>query len=382
MTVGCACPIDFVMNGKGENLRRGWTTGACATAAAKAAVQALLGGGFPDPVEITLPKGQTVAFALADHCLKPGAAMAAVVKDAGDDPDVTHGALIVVTARPAATGAGILFRAGEGVGTVTLPGLLVPPGEPAINPMPRQMIAAAIAEVAGPEADFEIEIAVPGGAALAERTLNGRLGIINGLSILGTTGIVIPFSCAAWIDSIHRGIDVARATGQDHIAGSTGSTSERVVEAHHGLDPKQLIEMGDFIGGMLKYLRTHPVPRVTIAGGVAKMSKLAQGMLDVHSKRGRADQQALADIATSVGGDAALAAKITASNTVAEAFGHAAAAGIQLGDAVAARAWQVAAPVLQDTGSALEILVIDRDGKIRGVAPFRAVHGARPRNRR
>ena len=382
MTVGCACPIDFVMNGKGENLRRGWTTGACATAAAKAAVQALLGGGFPDPVEITLPKGQTVAFALADHCLKPGAAMAAVVKDAGDDPDVTHGALIVVTARPAATGAGILFRAGEGVGTVTLPGLPVPPGEPAINPMPRQMIAAAIAEVAGPEADFEIEIAVPGGAALAERTLNGRLGIINGLSILGTTGIVIPFSCAAWIDSIHRGIDVARATGQDHIAGSTGSTSERVVEAHHGLDPKQLIEMGDFIGGMLKYLRTHPVPRVTIAGGVAKMSKLAQGMLDVHSKRGRADQQALADIATSVGGDAALAVKITASNTVAEAFGHAAAAGIQLGDAVAARAWQVAAPVLQDTGSALEILVIDRDGLIRGVAPFRAVHGARPRNRR
>ena len=382
MTVGCACPIDFVMNGKGENLRRGWTTGACATAAAKAAVQALLGGGFPDPVEITLPKGQTVAFALADHCLKPGAAMAAVVKDAGDDPDVTHGALIVVTARPAATGAGILFRAGEGVGTVTLPGLPVPPGEAAINPMPRQMIAAAIAEVAGPEADFEIEITVPGGAALAERTLNGRLGIINGLSILGTTGIVIPFSCAAWIDSIHRGIDVARATGQDHIAGSTGSTSERVVEAHHGLDPKQLIEMGDFIGGMLKYLRTHPVPRVTIAGGVAKMSKLAQGMLDVHSKRGRADQQALADIATSVGGDAALAVKITASNTVAEAFGHAAAAGIQLGDAVAARAWQVAAPVLQDTGSALEILVIDRDGKIRGVAPFRAVHGARPRNRR
>ena len=382
MTVGCACPIDFVMNGKGENLRRGWTTGACATAAAKAAVQALLGGGFPDPVEITLPKGQTVAFALADHCLKPGAAMAAVVKDAGDDPDVTHGALIVVTARPAASGAGILFRAGEGVGTVTLPGLPVPPGEAAINPMPRQMIAAAIAEVAGPEADFEIEIAVPGGAALAERTLNGRLGIINGLSILGTTGIVIPFSCAAWIDSIHRGIDVARATGQDHIAGSTGSTSERVVEAHHGLDPKQLIEMGDFIGGMLKYLRTHPVPRITIAGGVAKMSKLAQGMLDVHSKRGRADQQALADIATSVGGDAALAAKITASNTVAEAFGHAAAAGIQLGDAVAARAWQVAAPVLQDTGSVLEILVIDRDGKIRGVAPFRAVHGARPRNRR
>lgn len=382
MTVGCACPIDFVMNGKGENLRRGWTTGACATAAAKAAVQALLGGGFPDPVEITLPKGQTVAFALADHCLKPGAAMAAVVKDAGDDPDVTHGALIVVTARHVTTGAGILFRAGEGVGTVTLPGLPVPPGEPAINPMPRQMIAAAIAEVAGPEANFEIEIAVPGGAALAERTLNGRLGIINGLSILGTTGIVIPFSCAAWIDSIHRGIDVARATGQDHIAGSTGSTSERVVEAHHGLDPKQLIEMGDFIGGMLKYLRTHPVPRVTIAGGVAKMSKLAQGMLDVHSKRGRADQQALADIATSVGGDAALAVKITASNTVAEAFGHAAAAGIQLGDAVAARAWQVAAPVLQDTGSTLEILVIDRDGKIRGVAPFRAVHGARPRNRR
>lgn len=370
------------MDGKAENLRRGWTTGACATAAAKAAVQALLGGGFPDPVEITLPKGQKVAFALADHSLKPDAAMAAVVKDAGDDPDVTHGALVVVTARPAAKGAGVIFRAGDGVGTVTLPGLPVPPGEPAINPVPRQMITAAIAEVAGASADFEIEISIPGGVALAERTLNGRLGIINGLSILGTTGIVIPFSCAAWIHSIHRGIDVARATGQDHIAGSTGATSERVVEAHHRLDPKQLIEMGDFIGGMLKYLRVHPVPRITIAGGVAKMSKLAQGMLDVHSKRGRADQQALADIATGAGGNADLAAKIIASNTVAEAFSHASAADIQLGDAVAARAWQVAAPVLQDSGSALEILVIDRGGVIRGTAPLQPVHGARPRKRR
>jgi len=179
-------------------LRRGWTTGACATAAAKAAYTALIGDGFPDPVEITLPRGQHVAFALAETSRGPESATAGVVKDAGDDPDVTHGALIRVTLSPGAPGTGILFHAGEGVGTVTLPGLPVPPGEPAINPVPRQMIRTTLAEFG---ADWVVEIAIPGGEILAERTLNGRLGIRGGLSILGTTGIVIPYSCAAWIEA-------------------------------------------------------------------------------------------------------------------------------------------------------------------------------------
>src|SRR6266571_9227203 len=194
-------------------LRRGWTTGACAAAAAKAAYAALVTGTFPDPVEVTLPRGERPAFALATTRTDKGSATAGIVKDAGDDPDVTHGALILATVRAGVTGSGVTFRAGEGVGTVTRPGLPVPPGEPAINPVPRRMISAAIAEVAaatGAPADVEVEIAIPGGEALAARTLNVRLGIVGGLSILGTTGIVVPYSCSAWIHSIRSGIDIAR----------------------------------------------------------------------------------------------------------------------------------------------------------------------------
>ncbi len=359
-----------------SNLRRGWTTGACATAAAKAAYAALLGGAFPDPVEIPLPGGARAAFALAETSLRDGIAACAIVKDAGDDPDVTHGALIRVSLRRLQPGAGIVFRAGPGVGTVTRPGLPIPPGEPAINPVPRKMIAAALAEIT-PDPAVEVTIGVDDGVALANKTLNGRLGIVGGLSILGTTGIVIPYSCAAWIDTIHRGIDVARAMGLDHIAGSTGSTSEAAVQALHHLPETALIEMGDFAGGMLKYLRTHPIPRLTIAGGVAKMTKLAQGRLDLHSKRGEADLQALAHCAATCGGDEALQARIAGANTVAEAFDHAAAAGIALGDAVAQAAWRTAADVLSPAPIALEIVLFDRTGALAGRA-----HAAPPRNRR
>ncbi len=366
-----------------RHLRRGWTTGACAAAAAKAACTALLTGKFPDPVTVTLPGGQQPAFALARWDLGEKQAIAGVVKDAGDDPDVTHGALLVSTVRLGKAGRGITFKAGPGVGTVTRPGLPIPPGEPAINPVPRQIIAAAIAEVAGANADFEVEVSVPGGEEMALKTLNGRLGILGGISILGTTGIVIPYSCSAWIHSIHRGIDVARAMGLDHVAGSTGSASEMAVQAFHGLGEVALIDMGDFVGGMLKYIRAHPVPRVTIAGGVAKMTKLAQGLLDVHSKRGAADMVALAEIAGEAGGNAALADAIRSANTVAEAFQLAGAENVLLGEIVARKAWQVAAPVLSDADIALEILVFDRAGALVGHAPFQpSGHGSRPRKRR
>ncbi len=160
-----------------------------------------------------------------------------------------------------------------------------------------------------------MEISIPGGEALAAKTLNGRLGIVGGLSILGTTGIVVPYSCSAWIHSIHRGIDVARAAGLTHVAGATGSTSENAVRALHGLPEVALIDMGDFVGGMLKYLRSHPVPRVTIAGGVAKMTKLAQGRLDLHSKRGEVDLALLADFARAAGGSADIWSRGSASPT-------------------------------------------------------------------
>jgi cobalt-precorrin-5B (C1)-methyltransferase len=322
---------------KASALRRGWTTGTCATAAAKAAYTALLTGEFPDPVDVSLPRGVgKPAFALAQMVRGESSATAGVVKDAGDDPDVTHGALILATVRPGALGSGVSFKAGEGVGMVTRAGLPVRPGEPAINPVPRQMIRDAIAEVAaahGDVGDVEVEIAIPGGEALAAKTMNGRLGIVGGLSILGTTGIVIPYSCSSWIQAIRSGIDVALAADLTHVAGSTGAESERAVQSMYGLPEIALIDMGDFVGGMLKYLRSHPVPRVTIAGGVGKMTKLAQGLLDLHSKRGSIDLAVLAKLAENAGGSRDLTAYILTGNTAAEAFAHAKAEGVALGHA-------------------------------------------------
>jgi cobalt-precorrin-5B (C1)-methyltransferase len=223
------------------NLRKGWTTGACAAAAARAAYEALVRGQFPGTVSIALPGGARPSFALALEELGQGFARAGIIKDAGDDPDVTHGVLVIARVSHGPRGSGVVFRAGEGVGTVTRAGLPLVPGEPAINPAPRRMIKAATGEVArmyGLSGDVTVEISIPDGEKIAEQTLNRRLGIVGGLSILGTTGIVVPFSCAAWIDTIHRGIDVARAAGLSHIAGSTGSTSEAAVNCARTRSPK------------------------------------------------------------------------------------------------------------------------------------------------
>jgi cobalt-precorrin-5B (C1)-methyltransferase len=356
-----------------RDLRRGWTTGTCAAAASRAAYEALVCGRFPDPVTVTLPGGLRPSFALASHELLNDSARAGIVKDAGDDPDVTHGALVVAEVRLAAPGSGVRFRAGEGVGTITRPGLLLPPGEPAINPVPRKMIAAEIAEVArahGRSGDAVVEISVPGGERLALRTLNARLGIIGGLSILGTTGIVVPFSCAAWIDTIHRGIDVARAAGQDHIAAATGATSEAAVKALHGLPDLALIEMGDFVGGMLKYLRRHEVGKLTIAGGFAKMTKLGQGLLDLHSHRGAVDPDWLAARAAEAGASAPLVARIRRANTAKQACDLALAEGCDLPARIAQAAWQAAANLLRGTSIRLEIVVCDRDGGVLARVPF------------
>jgi cobalt-precorrin-5B (C1)-methyltransferase len=357
-------------------LRRGWTTGACATAAAKAAFSALVTGEFPDPVEVTLPRGERPGFALALTRMDDGSATAGVIKDAGDDPDVTHGALVVATVRLGAPGAGVTFRAGEGVGTVTRPGLPVPPGEPAINPVPRQMMRDAIAEVAGATGragDAEIEVAIPGGAALAAKTLNGRLGIVGGLSILGTTGIVVPYSCSAWIHSIHRGVDVARASGCAHIGAATGETSEAAIRALYGLPDHALIEMGDFVGGLLKYLREHPVPRLTIAGGPAKMTKLAEGKLDLHSKRGAVDLPALGERIAQAGGAPSLVEAVRNANSGLHAFELAQAAGFNLPALVADGAWVTAARVLAGQSGELETVVVGRDGRILASSGFRRV---------
>jgi cobalt-precorrin-5B (C1)-methyltransferase len=357
-------------------LKRGWTTGACAAGAARAAFEALLTGRFPDPVPVALPKGLTPEFALATHELRADFARASIVKDAGDDPDVTHGALIVATVRLARPGAGMSFKAGEGVGIVTRPGLPLEPGEPAINPAPRAMIRANLEEVAarlGAGVDAVVEISVPGGERIAERTTNGRLGIVGGLSILGTTGVVIPYSCSAWIHSIHRGVDVARASGCAHIGAATGETSEAAIQALYGLPDHALIEMGDFVGGLLKYLREHPVPRLTIVGGPAKMTKLAEGKLDLHSKRGAVDLAALGGRIALAGGAPALVSAVRSANSALHAFELAQASGFDLPALVADGAWTTAARVLVGQPGELEIVVVGRDGRVLASSGFRRV---------
>src|ERR1700752_4830407 len=277
-------------------LRRGWTTGACATAATKAAFTALITGDFPDPVEILLPKGERPSFALARRDRGKDWATAGIIKDAGDDPDVTHLALILSKVRPSRQG-GVQFKAGPGVGTFTRAGLPIAVGEPAINPAPRRMMAEVIeggAAAYGPEPDVEIEISVPGGEELAKQTWNPRLGIVGGISILGTTGVVHPFSCSAWIASIHRGIDVIRAAGLEHAAACTGSTTESAVQQLYGLPEFAFIDMGDFAGATLKYLRQHPIKRLSLAGGFGKFCKLAEGFLDLHSGRSQVNLETLA----------------------------------------------------------------------------------------
>ena len=354
-----------------RKLRYGWTTGACAAGAARAAAEALLTGRFPDPVSITLPRGQTPVFALGRKELSAGRATAGIVKDAGDDPDVTHGALICTTVERGPAGSGVTFRAGEGVGTVTRPGLPLPPGEPAINPKPREQIQQALrdavvaAGMSGTELDFIVTVSIPGGAELARKTLNSRLGIVGGLSVLGTTGIVVPFSCAAWIHSIHRGIDVARAAGLAHIAASTGSTSEAAIQALYRLDETALIDMGDFAGGMLKYLRSHPVPRLTIAGGFGKLTKLAAGHLDLHSGRSQVDVAGLAACMKDLGLPAERVAAATQAASAGEVLKIAGADGGRLAELVARRARDVALATLAGE-TAVDVAVFDRAGALLG----------------
>ena len=340
-----------------KTLRRGWTTGACATAATKAALMGMWQNDIPTKVEITLPGGQKPTFDVQHQAQGPGWAEAGIIKDAGDDPDVTHGALIVV--RVEGSGGGLVFAAGKGVGTVTKPGLPLAPGEAAINPVPRQMMEAVVTALAAQlneKPDIRITVSIPKGEEIAKKTWNGRLGIVGGLSILGTTGIVRPFSCAAWIASVHRGIDVARATGQAHVAGCTGATSEKAVQGLLGLPDHAMLDMGGFVGGMLKYMAKHPVARVTIGGGIGKMTKLAQGAVDLHSKRSTVDFAILNDWAKAAG-----LSDISDANTALQALEH---AGPKLSAIVARKAASRAQARLGQADMSVDVIIVDRTGHI------------------
>ncbi|MFT5706488.1 MAG: cobalt-precorrin-5B (C1)-methyltransferase, partial [Oceanospirillaceae bacterium] len=286
-------------------LRSGLTTGSCATACCVAACQVLFAKKYPKSVEITLPRGKVVSLDIVDYQLLKDdqplsqGVQVATIKDAGDDPDATHGATLFVQLRLTSV-VGITFKAAIGVGTVTKTGLLLAVGEPAINPVPRKMMTEHLENYAKThqyQGGFEISVGVVDGEKIAEKTMNGRLGILGGLSILGTTGIVRPYSCAAYIASIRQGVDVAASNNISHIAASTGSSSEAVIKAYYQLADTALIEMGDFVGALLKHLKKGQVSKLSICGGFGKMTKLAQGELDLNSRKSSIDFEFLADCA-------------------------------------------------------------------------------------
>jgi cobalt-precorrin-5B (C1)-methyltransferase len=300
-------------------LRKGWTTGTCASAAAKAAVIGLLTGKPPAEVEVGLPSGERARFAVADvdpqHPDHPG--RAAVVKDAGDDPDVTHKAHLTVTAgwlpagRPAGT---VELGAGQGVGTVTLPGLGVPVGAPAINPVPARMIRAAVAECT--DRPVALTISVPGGEAMAAKTSNARLGIIGGISILGTTGIVRPFSTASWRASVVQQVDVAAAQGLQRIVLSTGGRTDAAAQRLlPTLPPVCFVEVGDFTGIALRRAAGAGLTQVTFVGMAGKITKLAAGVLMTHYRRSRVDGELLAEVARLAGAGPVVVKAATATAT-------------------------------------------------------------------
>ena len=264
------------------SLRSGYTTGTCAAAAAKAAALLLTGAGAVTDVEVGLPDGERVRFPVVWSRSNPDRAEAAVRKDAGDDPDITHQAIVKARIEWL-PGEAVEFRAGEGGGVVTKPGLAIPPGEAAINPVPRKMIRDSLREVTG--RGLRVTVSIPDGQALAAKTFNPKLGVQGGLSILGTTGRVRPFSCPALQESLRCSLRVALAGGIQNPVFVPGHIGERAAHRHFHLRPEQVIEVSNEWGYMLDQAVLEKIPRLLVLGHPGKLVKLARGAWDTHSSR-------------------------------------------------------------------------------------------------
>jgi cobalt-precorrin-5B (C1)-methyltransferase len=289
-------------------LRTGWTTGTCASAAAKAAVTALRDQAGQDSVEVALPSGYRVSFPVDSCAYDPGQATAVVVKDAGDDPDVTHGARLTARVRWREA-PGTALEGGEGVGVVTKPGLGIEVGDPAITATPRAMIVAAVGEAVDlTAAGVRVEISVPQGERMARKTTNARLGILGGISILGTTGIVRPFSTASWRASVEQAVSVMAAQGERTLVLCTGGRTERGAMALlPGLPEVCFVEVGDFTGAALRRATEAGLTRLVFVGMAGKLAKLAAGVLMTHYTRSRVDLGLLGEVTAAAGGTPELA---------------------------------------------------------------------------
>jgi len=354
-----------------QPLRNGLTTGSCATACCVAAVRALLANKQPASVEITLPRGELVNLDIIDYQPLEKGIRTSTIKDAGDDPDATHGATLFVELRLLPT-PGIIFKAAEGVGTVTREGLVLAIGEPAINPVPRKMMISHLEHYAQAyqyQGGFEVSVGIVNGEQIATNTMNSRLGIIGGLSILGTTGIVRPYSCAAYIASIHQGIDVARVNGFTHLAASTGIASEHAIKEYYQMDEISLIEMGDFVGAMMKYLRREKIDpksgnriqKLSISAGFGKLTKLANGHLDLNSRQSSIDFDQLANIAKKLGASTELQQQILNANTTIQVLNMTKQAGLDIATVVCIEALKFAKTIVHESIE-VEVWAVNRKG--------------------
>lgn len=354
-----------------KGLRTGFTTGACAAAAAKAAARCLVAGAELTEIETTLPNRQRVTFALRRCERSAGRALCSIIKDAGDDPDCTHGAELVAEVELRAE-HGVEIRGGAGVATVTRPGLGLDVGGPAINPVPRRNITEMVEQelAASSHRGAIVTISVPGGEDMARQTTNARLGLLGGISILGTTGIVRPYSTAAFKASVVQEIDVAAAAGLAALVLTTGGKSEQYARAlHPALAEQAFIQVGDFIGVAVKQCARRAIARVIVVGMIGKLSKMAAGKLQTHVAGSEVDVGFLAELATGCGADDALAAAIRSANTarhVLELCRDAGLVGIasEICRRVAAHLGRHAGP-----DAAVEVYLVDFGGALLGRCP-------------
>jgi cobalt-precorrin-5B (C1)-methyltransferase len=356
-----------------KELRQGFSTGTAAAAAAQGALYELLGQPCPERVEVPLPGGGNLTVPLHRHGRKGDKGEAVVIKDAGDDPDVTNGAEIgarVWRLESTGTEKDITLRGGAGVGRVTKPGLAVAVGEPAINPVPRRMIKKALRQVwdaVGPESPMHlaVEIFVPRGEELARHTLNPRLGIVGGISILGTTGLVKPFSHQAYRATIAASLRVARAAGLKHLAFSTGGKSEGYLKAlRPDLPDAAMVQMGDYVRFALRVAGGMGFPEITAAAFFGKALKIAQGFGHTHASRGLADLKELGRWTLALTRDALLAHAVARANTARQALEILSQAGA--GQVVSRVGERMLAALRNYTGPAplLTAVVFDFDGTI------------------
>lgn len=300
-----------------KGLRTGFTTGACAAAAAKAAARCLVQGGLLDKIETTLPNGDKVSFDLSLCERRGDAVVCAIVKDAGDDPDCTHGASIVAKVRLHQTPE-LVIEGGQGVAKVTKPGLGLEVGTHAINPVPRKNITQMVQqELDGSSwAGAHVEISVPGGEEMAKKTTNARLGLLGGISILGTTGIVRPYSTAAFKASVSQQIDVVAKIGLSRLVFTTGGKSEGyAMNMFPELQDPCFVQVGDFIGIGIRRAAKRNLARVDLVAMMGKLSKMAKGKMQTHVAGSKVDMQFLAQVVQDCGGRPEVVQEVSNANT-------------------------------------------------------------------